>query len=249
MGGMRRNIRLAIQYEGTDYCGWQRQKNAGSVQETIEKALSSILRHDVKLIGSGRTDSGVHASFQVANFITTRDIPLRKLKLALNSLLPDDICISGIAKTSISFNARKDCKSKAYEYLIYNTRRKLTPFMRRYCIRVFHDLDVSQMRKAASKLKGTHDFASFMGSRSGAKSSVRTIKKISVVKKGRYIKIRVEANGFLYNMVRAIAGTLIEIGRHRLKADDIGRILKARDRKEAGPNAEAKGLKLVNVKY
>ncbi|MFH1791794.1 MAG: tRNA pseudouridine(38-40) synthase TruA [Candidatus Omnitrophota bacterium] len=243
-----RTIKLIIEYDGTAYCGWQSQKTGCSVQETIEKALKKILGEKITVTGAGRTDSGVHAKGQVASFRTVSDLEPGRIRKALNANLPTDIRIAGAVDSAPGFNAQFDAKSKIYRYTIVRSDC-MSPFLVKYAAPVSYDLDIGQMLKAAQKLLGRHDFASFMSAHGSARTSTRTVKNVSVRKRGRLIYIDIEADGFLYNMVRAIAGTLIEIGRGRMSPAIMGGIISARDRSKAGPTAPARGLCLMRVKY
>ena len=254
-----RNLKITIEYDGIGYCGWQvqsRSKSKPSIQATIEKALRKILRERIKLIGAGRTDAGVHAEAQAANFKTQSRIPLHKLQYALNSALPDDIVITAVKKVKPDFHSRFDAKSKSYRYVILNSKCR-SPILRNYVYFYPHYLDVKLMRREVRCLLGKHDFKAFCASGSSAKSTVRNIKNLYIKKLNyplsakRYplITIEIEAGGFLYNMARNIAGTLIEIGRGKFTPGSMKRILAARDRKLAGPTAPAMGLCLLEVKY
>lgn len=243
-----RNIKLTIEYDGTNYCGWQSQINGPSVQDFVEKALKRFLHERVKVIGAARTDSGVHAKGQVANFKTTSKLPLRKIKKALNGNLPKDISITGIRRAAEDFNAQFSAKRKLYRYTICN-REERNPFLDRFSVHIPRRLDINAMKKGARLLLGRHDFSSFKGSKGATMTQVRTIKKISIKRRGNFIIIDIEADGFLYNMARNIAGTLIEIGRGKIKPAGMKKILSARDRSKAGPTAPAKGLTLIRVKY
>jgi len=252
-----RNIRLALEYEGTHYCGWQTQGNARSsrsprqktIQETIEKALQGILQEKVRLIGSGRTDAGVHAGAQVANFKTTSCIPAGKLQKALNSLLPDDIVVTRLEEAEADFHSRFQAISKVYRYTILN-RSYPSAFLRDRVYYYPYPLDVRLMRREAQVLVGRHDLKAFRAADKKERGSVRTVKSIMLAR-GRdgFLRIDIEADGFLYNMVRNIVGTLIEIGRGRFPAGSMKRILRSRDRGQAGPTAPAVGLCLEQVKY
>lgn len=252
-----RNIKLVIEYDGTNYAGWQRQKNTHrTIQEAIEKTLRIILQEKVSVVASGRTDAGVHAIGQVANFKTLAKIPAQKLAKALNSLLPEDIKISNAQDAPLSFHARFSAKTKTYRYLISNQDNPAA-IMRDYCYFVSYKLDLSKMRKAAKGFLGKHNFSAFCASGSSVKDTIRTVSKISVTRISyplsviRYplIVIDITADGFLYNMVRSIVGTLILIGRDKLEVDSIPRILRQGMRQLAGPTAPAKGLYLLKVTY
>ena len=243
-----RNIKLTIAYDGTSYCGWQVQKNSVSVQHLIEKALKKILHEKIKLAGSSRTDSGVHAKGQIANFRTCSVLSFTKIKSALNSNLPRDISITGIFEVRSSFHAQHDAKSKVYRYTIVNSD-SIDPFIDRYSVFIKEPLEITLMEKAAGYLRGRHDFSSFKAAKGTTKTSVREIKRIAVTKKGSIVYISIEASGFLYNMARNIVGTLIDVGRGKLEPEEVKKILAARDRRKAGPTAPAKGLTLIKIKY
>lgn len=253
-----RNLRLEIEYDGTNYAGWQRQKGHRSqaaghksktIQETIEKTLRIILQEKVKVIASGRTDAGVHALAQAANFKTKSKLPLANIQKALNSLLPEDISIKDISKARKDFHSCYSAKSKTYRYVILNSSVK-SAFLNKWTLQVPYKLNMRLMRQEARALLGRHDFRSFCASGSTAKTTTRTIQNISI-KTPDYplIIIDIEADGFLYNMVRNIAGTLFEIARGRFKKGSMKKILLAKDRKLAGPTAPARGLFLVKVNY
>ncbi|MFH2138851.1 MAG: tRNA pseudouridine(38-40) synthase TruA [Candidatus Omnitrophota bacterium] len=248
-----RNILLKIEYDGTNYQGWQTQRKRGktrfvTIQETIEKVLSQVLQENVNLISSGRTDSGVHAKEQVANFNTYSEIPLKKIKIALNSLLPEDIRIKAICLAGKDFHARYCAKSKTYRYAIIN-REYNSVFDRSWVVQISRKLDIKAMQEEAKTLIGRHDFKSFQASDKIHRNSIRTIKKLLVRKRNNYILIDVEADGFLYNMVRNIVGTLLEVGKGKFEKGAVKRILKSKDRSQAGPTAPAKGLCLLKVNY
>ncbi|MEW6101165.1 MAG: tRNA pseudouridine(38-40) synthase TruA [Candidatus Omnitrophota bacterium] len=242
------NIKLKIEYDGTNYGGWQRQKNSKSIQETIERVLMRILREKVHLVASGRTDSGVHAKEQVANFETKSNMPLDKLQKAMNSLLPEDISINSVRKAPLDFHSRFQAKSKVYRYTILN-RASPSALLRNRVYFYPYPLDTQSMKKEAGNLLGKRNFRSFQASSKKKSSAVRTIKALKVVKNQDIISIDIEADGFLYNMVRNIVGTLIEIGRGKLKKGSLREILAAKDRSYAGPTAPAQGLCLMKVKY
>jgi tRNA pseudouridine38-40 synthase len=242
------NIKLTIQYDGTRYAGWQFQKNALSIQEVIERALKKITGENVTLTGSGRTDSGVHARAQIANFKTSSKIPLKNLLMALNSVLPKDIVVTHIDQVRPDFNSQHDAKRKSYRYTIVNNDY-LSPFVRRFAAKCFYNLDIGAMRHAARYLVGRHDFTSFQTKDLRESSAVRTIKKIRIEKTGEMIYIDIEANGFLYNMARNIVGTLVEAGRGKISAEKVECILKNKDRALSGPTMPAKGLCLMKVYY
>ena len=243
-----RNIKLTISYDGTLYKGWQSQKNESTVQEKIEKAIFKVFGSKHTLYGASRTDSGVHAKGQVANFKAVATFPQNKIPIALNAVLPTDILIKKAEKVPDDFHSRFDAKSKLYTYRIVNSTSR-DPFTDRYVWRVSYPLDVGLMRKEALVLVGTHDFKCFQASDKRERASIRTITSIIVKKTGRSIIINVQGDGFLYNMVRNIAGTLVDIGRGYLPPGSMSTILKAKDRTKAGPTAPARGLFLVKVLY
>ncbi|MGD9014908.1 MAG: tRNA pseudouridine(38-40) synthase TruA [Candidatus Omnitrophota bacterium] len=244
-----RNIKLTIEYDGTNYQGWQRQKNTHrTLQEIIEKTLRKVLRQRVRLIASGRTDAAVHAQAQVANFKTNSQLPLGKLKQALNSLLPDDIVITGIKAVELGFHARFSAKSKIYRYTILNQKYP-SALLRNFFYFVPDKLDCKSMRQAAGLLIGRHNFRCFQASDKKPRNSIRTIKRIGLKKQGNLIFIDIQANGFVYKMARNIVGTLIEIGKKKQSPKNIRKILTQKNRKFAGPTAPGYGLCLLRVKY
>lgn len=243
-----RNIKLTISYDGTRYSGWQFQTNGLSIQEVLQSAIKKITGRKVNLTGSGRTDAGVHAEGQIANFKTASKIPLKRLQMGLNRELPKDIVILKAEEAPISFDSRRWVKSKFYRYTIYNNDF-LDPLIRNFAVKCFYDIDIVNMRRAAASLKGKHDFRSFQAKDTTEKESVRTLKNIKIEKKGDLVYIHMEANGFLYNMARIIAGTLVEAGRGKIRSGEIKKILLRKDRRFAGPTMPAKGLCLVKVRY
>jgi len=245
------NLKLEIEYDGTNYSGWQVQhpgKNQKTIQNIIQKALGQILQEPVKLIAAGRTDAGVHAFSQVANFYTHSNIVLDKLRMGLNALLPADIVVKKIKKVLPDFHSRFQAKSKLYRYTILN-RPYPAVFLRDTACHYYLPLDVKLMQQEARVILGRHNFRAFAASASRKKNPVKIIKAIKVARSGDIIRIEIEADGFLYNMVRNIAGTLIEIGRGRFPKGSMRRILSKCDRRLAGPTAPAKGLCLLAVKY
>ena len=243
-----RNVRLLIEYEGTHYAGWQWQKNEKTVQETLSKAIAQVVQETVKIYGASRTDSGVHALGQVANFKTTSSIPSERLVHAINFYLPHDITVKGAADVSESFHAQYDAQSKIYRYTILNDWIR-TSLNRNFCYVCGLLLNAEKMLDAAQHLIGTHDFTSFVTSALQEKNRIRTVKRLEITREGKYLCFTVEANGFLYNMVRAIVGTLIEVGRGKIMVESMKDILGAKNRNLAGPTAPAKGLCLIEVKY
>jgi tRNA pseudouridine38-40 synthase len=244
-----RNIRVTLSYDGTDFRGWQTQPGYRTVQETLETAIADLAGEvRIRLNAAGRTDAGVHAVGQVANFYTSSEHPADVFVRAVNARLPPDIVIREAVEAPQSFDANRDAKRKLYRYVIHDGP---TPdvFMRRYACHVRHRLDVPAMQRAAEPLKGRHDFHSFETDWPNRMSSVRTISRLALCRLGDWIWLDVEADGFLYNMVRAIAGTLINVGRGYWPESHVAEILQAEDRKEAGPTAPAQGLFLMCVSY
>lgn len=245
---MVRNIKLVIAYDGTNYGGWQTQNNNVTIQETIENAIYKITKARSDLTGSGRTDSGVHALGQVANFKADTRIEDEKIKIALNANLPADIRILDSVTVSDDFNSRFDARSKTYMYQIYNDR-VFSPFYKNYAYFIPSRLDVSSMEEALKLLVGTHDFKGFMAAGSNAKTTVRTVYSASMVSRGNIIRIYVSGNGFLYNMVRIIAGTLVDIGKGIKESICIERALEDCERAHLGHTARPEGLFLKEVNY
>ncbi|NQT90102.1 MAG: tRNA pseudouridine(38-40) synthase TruA [Candidatus Omnitrophica bacterium] len=250
-----RNIKLTIEYDGTSYKGWQIQQKRPeeigtekTIQGVIERVISGILQEEIRLIGAGRTDAGVHALGQVGNFKTKSKMPMAVMQRALNALLPKDIIIVDIEEAKPDFNSRFNARLKTYRYQILN-RDYSTAFDRLYQNHVPYKLDAKLMAREARVLVGRRDFKSFQAADKKVRNSIRNIRRISVRKDGPIINIDLEANGFLYNMVRNIVGTLIEIGRGKLPPGSMKKILRVKDRTEAGPTAPAKGLCLLRVRY
>ncbi len=243
-----RRIFLEIAYDGTNYSGWQVQNNAVSIQETIDKALSEWLGEEIHTIGASRTDAGVHARGNVAVFDTESLIPADKFAFGLNARLPEDISIQESFEVPAEFHPRFTETIKTYEYKILN-RKFPDPTRRNDSLFYYGKLNVDAMNEAASYLVGPHDFKSFCAVNHDAKTTVRTIYSAMVDKDGDLITFEITGNGFLYNMVRIIAGTLIEVGKGKLKPEDIKMIMEARDRQKAGPTAPAHGLTLVEIEY
>ncbi len=244
----QRNIALRLSYTGTAYHGWQVQKNAVTVAEVLEKALASVVGHPVRVTGAGRTDAGVHAQVYVANFRTTSGIPAERLPLAVNTRLPDDISVSRATVVSDGFNAIGSCLKKEYTYKIYNSRIR-DPF---YVNRVWfypRRLDADIMGAAARQFVGTHDFAAVKNVGTETRTTVRTVYYFKVERHGDIIDCRVCADGFLYNMVRAMVGTCIYAAEGKLDPAEIPEILASRNRTLAGPTAPPDGLYMTNLWY
>lgn len=243
-----KRVKLIVSYDGTNYCGWQIQINGITVEEVINKALTDLLGEEIKVIGASRTDSGVHAIGNVAVFDTETKIPAEKISFALNQRLPEDIRIQKSEEVSVDFHPRYSDSIKTYEYKILN-RRFPDPMKRLYTHFVYMPLDVSLMKEAAKYLIGEHDFASFCSMGSQVQSTVRTIYDLSVEKEEDVITIKVSGNGFLYNMVRIIVGTLMKVGLKVYPPEHMIEILEAKDRYKAGPKAAACGLTLKDISY
>ncbi|UOW68016.1 tRNA pseudouridine(38-40) synthase TruA [Paraclostridium bifermentans] len=242
-----RNIKLTIQYNGKRFCGWQKQNDSLGIQGNIEQSIKDITNESVKITGSGRTDAGVHALGQVANFNTECNIPIEKIPNALNSKLPKDIVIINAEEVNLDFHSRYSAKGKRYRYIIYNNRYR-SPIYSDISYFVKYDLDFEKMKKEAESLKGTHDFKGFMSSGSSVKDTVRTIYDIDISKCEDLIVIEIEGNGFLYNMVRIIVGTLVDIGRGKI-GNSMSSIIESKLRSMAGHTAPAHGLFLKKVDY
>ncbi len=243
-----KRIKLTIAYDGTAYSGWQCQQNACTVEGTLRKALEKLLGASVETIGASRTDAGVHALGNVAVFDTDATIPPEKYCYALNSFLPEDIRVMESEEVSAEFHPRFDCHTKRYEYRI-SEGRFCSPLRCRYVCNVREPLDVEAMAKGAVHLLGTHDFSSFCAAGAQVDSKVRTVTVCEVYRDGDEVVIGVEGDGFLYNMVRIIAGTLVRVGEHRWKAEEVSDILAAEDRTAAGPTAPPNGLVLCKIRY
>jgi tRNA pseudouridine38-40 synthase len=243
-----RNIKLTLSYDGTDFNGWQTQPDFRTVQETLEKAIEAVTGKKAYANASGRTDAGVHAVGQVVNFYSDTRLAPDVLVRALNAHLPDDVAVRDCCDAIQSFDANKDALRKLYRYIIQDSRLR-SPFMHRYAAMSRHSLDATAMARASRCLLGRHDFHSFETEWPNRLTSIRTITQLSVSRVGEYIWIDVEADGFLYNMVRAIAGTLMNIGRGYWPEEKVAEILNAEDRTEAGPTAPAQGLFLMRVTY
>lgn len=243
-----RNIKLTIQYDGTKYHGWQSQENAVTVQDVLENAVMQITGKRPKIIGCSRTDTGVHAKRFVCNFRSETNIPERKLPLAINTKLPEDVVCIGAEDVEMDFHSRYQAKKKTYTYYIQNSQFP-DVFKLNYAWHFPYSLDIDEMKKAAEAFLGEHDFIGFAASGFTVKTTVRTIYSINVEKVEDLIKITVTGNGFLYNMVRIMAGTLAFCGCGKLKASDMADIIASCDRKRAGITAPAQGLYLTEVYY
>ncbi len=243
-----RNIALQLMYVGTAYHGWQIQKNAVSVEETLEKALAKVVEHPVKCTGAGRTDAGVHARTYIANFRTSSTIPCDRLPLAVNTRLPDDIVVTRAVEVSDDFNAIGSCRKKEYTYRIYNTRIRNAFFVDRAWFYP-KKLDERVMQRAADCFVGTHDFAAVKSVGTDVKTTVRTVYYFDIERQGDIIDCRVCANGFLYNMVRAMVGTVIYAAEGKFPPEAVSDILEGKRRTDAGPTAPPGGLYMTKLWY
>ena len=243
-----KNISLVLEYVGTNYCGFQRQKNGLSIQEVLENTIFETTKEKVKIIPSGRTDAGVHALGQVVNFLTSSTIPDSKFKTVLNLHLPKDIRVKQSFEVNLNFNSRKYAKQKTYEYKIF-CGEELSAFDQDRCLLIKHELNLKQMNMASMKFLGTHDFSSFIASGASTKTTVRTIFDSHFEVRDGYLYYVITGNGFLYNMVRIIVGTLLEVGRGKMSVNEIDELLKGNNRKDAGKTVSPAGLYLKEVKY
>lgn len=243
-----KRVLLSVAYDGTNYHGWQIQPNAITIEAVLTDALRALFQEDIKVIGASRTDTGVHAMENIAVFDTAARMPAEKISYALNQRLPEDIRIQKSREAPPDFHPRRQESRKTYEYRILNREFPL-PTHRLYSYFTYVPLDVCRMQRAAAYLAGEHDFKSFCSTDTSAETTVRTIYAIHVDKQQDMICIRVTGNGFLYNMVRIIAGTLIEAGKGSLNPDSMTSILAARDRSKAGPTAPACGLTLMRYEF
>ena len=243
-----RTIKLILEYDGTNYHGWQRQKGHSSIQEEIEKALHKLTGKRTPVTGAGRTDAGVHALGQVASFSTAANLSEQQIVNGLNALLPKDIAIRQADEVRGDFHPQKCAKWKTYRYLIRSGGTR--PAVGRYYVSYLRSrLDLVKMKRAARYLLGRHDFRAFATQSRGRENTVRTIRRIEVKSSRGNIGIEIEGDGFLYNMVRVIVGTLVQVGLGKMPPSRMRQILSSRDRRTAGPTAPAAGLVLLKVDY
>jgi len=243
-----KRVKIVVAYDGTNYHGWQVQPNGITIEGMLNKALSDLLEENIQVIGASRTDAGVHALCNIAVFDTDNRMPAGKISYALNQRLPEDIRVVSSGQVPEDFHPRHQESRKTYEYKIWNDEFP-NPLNRLYTHFTYASLDLSLMHEAAAYLVGEHDFKSFCSVNTTVESTVRTIYSLDVVKEDNLITFRVSGNGFLYNMVRIIVGTLLEVGQKKLEPIKIRAIMEARDRCMAGPTAPAKGLTLVKYEY
>lgn len=243
-----KRVKLIVAYDGTNYCGWQVQPNGITIESVLNHHLTELLGEEIHVIGASRTDSGVHADGNVAVFDTQARMPAEKISYALNTRLPQDIRIQDSCEVPSDFHPRFQQTVKTYEYRICN-RRFPDPCSRLYALFYYWDLDVKKMRQAAAYLVGEHDFTSFCTKKEEVTNCVRTIYSLEVEKNGDFITLRIRGNGFLYNMVRIITGTLLRVGGGQIEPEQIPQILEAKDRGAAAETAPAHGLRLVKIEY
>lgn len=244
----RKRIMLTVAYDGTNYHGWQLQPNGETIESVLNRELSGLLGENIAVIGASRTDAGVHSNGNAAVFDTVTRIPAEKISYALNQRLPEDIVVQESREVEADFHPRHCDSCKTYEYRILNRRFPL-PMRRRDTYFYHYDLNVEHMRQAATYLVGEHDFKSFCSTAAVVETTVRTIYSLAVEREGDVIAIRVTGSGFLYNMVRIIAGTLIEVGNGKRAPEDMVEILDACDRAAAGPTAPACGLTMLGIEF
>ena len=248
-GVQKRNLLLTIKYDGTNYHGWQIQKNAITIQEVFQNSLYKILPEPVDIKGCSRTDSGVHANMYCISFKTSMAIPCKRLVMALNNHLPFDISVLNCQEVPDDFHARYSCVGKEYIYKIYNNEIR-DPFLHGYALHYWYPIDVNLLNTASKSFIGTHDFTSFCTLDSREKGDlVRTVKNFEVTREGDLITMKVEADGFLYNMVRIMVGTLLRVASGKISYDQIGNIIAQKDRSKAGPTAIPHGLYLNKFFY
>jgi len=243
------NYKMLIQYDGGRYKGWQRLgAGENTIQAKIEGVLSQLTGETIEIMGSSRTDAGVHALAQVANFKTRQNFTAAEVKNYLNAYLPQDICVIEVSAVSEHFHARYHAKDKTYVYKIWN-REYQNPFMRKYSLHVKKQLDINSIKKASTHFLGEHDFTAFSNAKANKKSMVRNIYSIGIEEENGFIQIRVTGDGFLYNMVRKIVGTLVAVGLGEVSADSIPQMIASKERRQAGHLADPGGLYLESVAY
>lgn len=243
-----KRVKLIVAYDGTNYVGWQVQPNGNSIEAELNRHLSELLGEPIHVIGASRTDAGVHARGAVCVFDTNARMDARRISFAMNTRLPEDIRIQDSQEVPLTFHPRYQNTRKTYEYRICN-RRFPDPCERLYSLFYHWDLDEKRMQQAGNYLVGTHDFTSFCTAKPGTTDCTRTIESLTVTRSGDIITVRITGNGFLYNMVRIIVGTLLKIGSGQMEPEEMKNILDARDRAAAGDTARPEGLCLVSVEY
>jgi len=245
---VERKIKILIEYDGSEYHGWQFQTNGITIQEVLQNCIYKVVKKKTILHSSGRTDAGVHAEGMVAHFVTTSKMTEGEFIRAFNSFLPHDIVVKDVSVVPMAFDARRSARKKIYQYTILN-RTHPSALLYRRCLFIPFPLNIPAMRRAAKYLVGKHDFTSFRASNCGSKNPIREIFSIEIVKNGDFIFLNFEGNGFLKYMVRNIVGTLVQVGLEQNKASNVKLILEYKDRRKAGPTAEPQGLCLVKVEY
>lgn len=248
MESRKKRVRLTVAYDGTAYHGWQVQPGVVTIESKLNECLSQLLKEEIEVIGASRTDSGVHALGNIAVFDTFARMPAEKISYALNQRLPEDIKIQKSEEVPLEWHPRHCESRKTYEYRIYRGEFPM-PVNRLYTLFTYHKLDVERMRRAARYLEGEHDFKSFCQTGAQVESTVRRIYRVEILEQGAELIIRVCGGGFLYNMVRIIAGTLMEVGQGKREPEEIPRILEKKDRSAAGPTAPAQGLTLMKYEF
>ncbi len=243
-----RNLLLTISYDGSNYHGWQVQKNAVTVQEVFQNAVKKLFKQNIDIKGCSRTDSGVHANKYCVSFKTDTDIPCENIIMALNSYLPDDIAVLNCTDMDIDFHARYNVVKKEYVYIINNSKIR-NPFLRNYAFWYRYDIDTDYLNEQAQAFVGTYDYSGFCSANSGVEDTVRTVHSFEVSRKGDIVYFKVSADGFLYNMVRIMVGTLLFVNEGKIKKDELKNVILSKNRKLAGKTAPPQGLYLNDVIY
>ena len=244
----KKRVRLIVAYDGTNYHGWQVQKNGITIERELNRCLTELLQEPIEVFGASRTDAGVHAMGNVAVFDTCSRMPAEKISYALNQRLPEDIRIQKSEEVDADWHPRYCDSRKTYEYRIYRGEFPM-PLKRLYALHIYYNVDLEKMREAAKFFVGEHDFKSFCQVGAQVKSTVRTVYDVSIIEEGADLVIRVTGGGFLYNMVRIMAGTLLEVGKGKIEPGQIPEIIQAKDREAAGPTAPAHGLTLIKYEF
>lgn len=243
-----KRFKMIVAYDGTNYNGFARQPNGITIQETLEEAISKIVQHEVRTLGAGRTDQGVHAKGQCVTFDSETRVPEEKLARAINSQLPLDISVKSVEEVSMDFQPRFGAKRKTYRYQILNSQVR-DPFLYKYSLQYPYKMDIERMQEAANQMVGEHDFACFCSAGSSVKDTVREIYSIEIKKHEDLITVDICGNGFLYNMVRIIIGTLLRVNEGKLSTGDIIKIINGKDRQKAGPTVPPQGLTMLDIIY
>lgn len=243
-----KRFKMIVAYDGTNYNGFARQPNGITIQETLEEAISKIVQHEVRTLGAGRTDQGVHAKGQCVTFDSETRVPEEKLARAINSQLPLDISVKSVEEVSMDFQPRFGAKRKTYRYQILNSQVR-DPFLYKYSLQYPYKIDIERMQEAANQMVGEHDFACFCSAGSSVKDTVREIYSIEIKKHEDLITVDICGNGFLYNMVRIIIGTLLRVNEGKLSTGDIIKIINGKDRQKAGPTVPPQGLTMLDIIY